>query len=242
MNKTFLALLSGASIALTTGAFAESHVHAGMDYYVGAGITYPAGFTDNYTYTDSTAPNGGINYDLNSKDVGGEIFACIEVTRHFGFEGGFSNVGNSTYGTTNTGNTSFHTGTGAGSLKLSDQWNIHLYGTARLPIFDWFSPFVFGGLAYTQSKGVDTFRLNSATTSTTTSWKNHQFALASGAGLQFDFNQFAIRGTYTYVGPSHARNNVITVAHSSTAGENYTHSNPAPTDYLSLDVLYRFNA
>lgn len=249
MNKKLIAM-STAAVALTSGAFAESHVPATMNYYVGAGITYPANLTDNLNKYDtdatSTVTARGDNHSLNSKDVGGEVFAGVEVTHHFGFEGGFSYVGNSTYGVSSyaTDQTVGLFQNGTGNLKQTDQWNLHLYGTARLPIWDWFAPYVFGGMGYFQAKGSQTvYTLNTAGARTgaqnVANWKNQAFALMGGAGVQFDFDQFAIRGSLTHIGPFNARNNVITTTNRAATA---TFANPAPSDYLSLDVLYRFAA
>lgn len=218
MKKTLAlaAVVAGVAVAGTTFASAAPVMMTGITnpWYVGIGANYTANMTDKFkgvSDTSSTGVTAGdtVQAKLNNRGWGGNIFVGYVVNKYFGTELGFSYLGTDKFKVTNE-----TTGASLGTAEIKNQWNVHFVGNAYLPVTDWFSPYAFAGVGYINYKAETGNNLDSHNYS--------GFGLVYGAGLQFNIDQFGIRGSYTV--------------------QNVNNDSNDDKDYISLDVLYRFGA
>ncbi len=220
MKKLLLTSTIAAGIAIAgtaSAAMAPAPMMTGVTapWHVGVGLNYSSATTSKFTWT----PANDV-LKLNKRNLGGNLFVGYRVNRYFGTELGLAMLGNISYQNShNSGATVY-----PNAVKLSDQWNIHFVGQAFLPVTSWFSPYAFAGVAYINSTLKNTTNSNPGTTN------QDGFGLVYGAGLEFNFNQFGVRASYT-------RQDLNTDNHN-VAGLQI----PQPEAYLSLDALYRFGA
>jgi len=212
MKKTLAlaAVVAGVAVAGTTFASAAPVMMTGITnpWYVGIGANYTANMTDKANYVDS-ATGDTVQFKLNNRGWGGNIFVGYVVNKYFGTELGFSYLGTDKFKVTNE-----TTGADLGKAEIKNQWNVHFVGNAYLPVTDWFSPYAFAGVGYINYK--------SELASDVASHTYGGFGLVYGAGLQFNIDQFGIRGSYTV--------------------QDVNNDSKDDKDYISLDVLYRFGA
>lgn len=104
-----------------------------------------------------------------------------------------------------------------GTVTYKNMYNVHVVGTATLNVTNWFDVFGDAGMAYMNAKKTST-----AGTGLGSNQAN-SFGLVYGAGFGFNFNQFGIRAAYNVQAPAN------------TDGDSFNSQ-----DYVSLDVLYRF--
>jgi opacity protein-like surface antigen len=228
MNKTILAsavAVAGLTVAgVSFAAAAPAPMMTGMTnpWSVGVGVNYSAVQSDKATVSNSDYVK------LNSRGWGGNIFAGYRINKYFGTELGLDMLGSNKYKYVDASDS---TKNDSDAVKLQDQWNLHFVGQAFLPVNNWFSPYVFAGVGYINSE------LKVATTTTTTTKDNQAaFGFVYGAGLQFNFNQFGVRASYTRLDPS------STSSHDTFTVNGQQFTLPTTKDYISLDVLYRFGA
>lgn len=215
MKKVLLSGIVAAGVVAASTSFAAAApcMTPGVanPWYVGVGINYPAIQNDEVTV-------GSAKLDQDDKNIGGNIFVGYRANRYFGTELGFNYLGDTDYKVKST----------SSKAEYDNQWNVNFVGQAFLPVAEWFSPYVFGGVAYMNSDfrvkgsgvpGIGRFRSDFG-----------GFGLIYGAGLQFNINQFGIRASYTRLDAPTSVNNALT---SDTFNDK---------DFISLDVLYRFSA
>lgn len=218
MKKLALATLAVAATGATFAAAAPMMTMSNVNpWYVGVGVNYSANITDKVTGT-VTNNNDTVNYTakLNSRNVGGNVFAGYQYNKFLGAEFGGSFQGNNKYKVTDNTNGGYTYAT------VKNQWNLHLVGNAYLPVADWFAPYAFGGVSYINAK------VNALNTPVAENATIGSFGFIYGAGVQFNINQFGVRAYYTRLDPTDGAANNATL--------------PIAKDYISLDVLYRFGA
>lgn len=219
ITSTIAAGIAIAGIASAAMAPAPMMTGATTPWYVGVGLNYSSTMTSKITWT---APNNAYQdvLKLDKRNLGGNLFVGYRVNRYFGTELGFTKLGDTSYQNSHFSGAVIE----KNAVKLSSQWNLHLVGQAFLPMTSWFSPYAFAGIAYINSKYKTTTNPTPGTTN------QDGFGLVYGAGLEFNFNQFGVRASYT-------RQDLNTSNHNA-AGLQV----PQPESYLSLDELYRFGA
>lgn len=204
--------VAGASFAASAPVMQQQQSATSAPWYVGAGLNYNANFNDNSDAGTSTARNGN-DFDLEDSDVGGQVFVGYDLNQYLGTEGGFTYLGEQTYGKTRHNN----------KQELEDQWNLHWVANAYLPVNDWFTPYAFGGVSYLNGE------LKHVSSNNDPEADYSGFGLIYGAGLKFSYDQFGVRVNYTKQ------------TKSSSEVQNGGNGIQAPHDYISLDVLYHFS-
>ncbi len=216
MKKLLIASVVAAGVA-TAGAASAAMAPAPMmtgvtaPWHVGVGLNYASNLTSKVTHP-TTSPS----LKLNNRGLGGNVFVGYRVNKYFGTELGVDILGDNKYKSTDTNGT-----TNSSYVKLTDQWNVNFVGQAFLPVTSWFSPYAFAGVAYINSEMKQPGNITT---------DRDGFGLLYGAGLQFNFNQFGIRASYT--------RQDLNTDYTTIAGLEI----PQTKDYISLDVLYRFGA
>lgn len=223
MNKIVFASALAAGLVAGGVSFAgAAPMVSGMSnpYYVGIGVNYGAKMTDKIT------DNDGDVLKLNSRGVGANVFGGYRVNHYFGVEGGYAYLGQDKYKETTVAGVDTNN-----YVRIKNQWNLHFVGNAYLPVCDWFEPYAFGGVSYSS------YELNYLGSAKDT---NSSFGLIYGAGLQFNvIDQLSVRASYTRQDTaSNANFDSITP----TGGSITADGIKAPKDYISLDVLWKFNA
>ena len=223
MKKLVFTALAAAGLVAASSAFAAgAPMMTGNSnpWYVGVGVNHSADISAKLKDSD------GDTLNLNDSGVGYNVFVGYQANHYFGTELGLTSQGDDTYKTKTTGGATVKK-----ALRLKNRWNLHFVGTATLPVTDWFSPYVFGGVAYANSNST------SKATNTSTGVKDDYtgFGLIYGAGLAFNFNQFGVRVNYT-------RLDATSNGFDTSAVGTVTSTLPQNNDYISLDVLYRFGA
>lgn len=225
MKKTLAlaTLVAGVAVAGTSFASSAPVMMTGITnpWYVGIGANYNAAFTNKLVVID-TVRNLNYTYKLSSRGWGGNLFVGYLVNKYFGTELGVSYLGTNKFKEYNNVTTTVN-----GIAKLKNQWNVHMVANAYLPVTDWFTPYAFAGVGYMNYQLTN----NNGASSVTTVTVNHYysgFGLVYGAGLQFNIQQFGIRAYYTRQDEEHNISN----------GSRTVNSDAS--DYISLDVLYRF--
>jgi hypothetical protein len=195
-----------AIIALTAGmAFAAAPAYkaaTNLGWYVGVGLNGYTGWTEK----DVTIPQGSTtSYELDKLNLGWDVFAGYRNTEHFGTELGFTSIGDITY----------KQPTNSEKVKNENMWDVYYDANFYMPLFAGLEVFVKGGVDYFQGK----------TTGLTDNPRLHTYGLNFGGGLQYMYQQFGVRATYT---------DLQTLTHNQRDDFNMP-------NLLGLDVFYTFS-
>jgi hypothetical protein len=159
-----------AIIALASGmAFA-----AAPAYKAATNLGWYAGVGLNY-YTGMTEDNATIFGDtikLDSQNLGWNLFAGYRNTQHFGTELGFSRIGDITYKNSE-----------GDKYTQKNMWTVSYDANFYMPLVAGFEVFAKGGVDYFAGKFEND--------------KLHTFGLNYGLGLQYTYQQFGARVSYT---------------------------------------------
>jgi hypothetical protein len=156
---------------------------------IGAGVNADANST--YYTHGTTVPIGFTTeeVDLQNNNTGFDVYIGREVSKYWATELGYSYVGNIDL----SGKTD-HVHEQSASVR---QWNVHAVGLGRLPLGYHMNFLYKGGIAWYYNSG----KFHDLALDEITHSKYRGFALTYGAGLEVTWDQFAIRGDYTFLSP-----------------------------------------
>ena len=211
MNKSLVtSVVAAAGLAVSGFSFAAAPAaHAGH-WYAGLGLNHYAGQTET-TNTD---------FKLDNSNIGYNVFVGNQLTKMMSVEAGFNYFGDRKYDFTMPDYNSGHN-----YWRYVNTYSVYLDALARLPLGYGFSVFAKGGANYFHgdikdcSNAEDTQKLRT-------------FALNYGAGLQYDWQQFGVRASYTQLKFS---DNARFPTYGTTG---VTYGEPS---FLGLDFLYHFS-
>jgi len=216
MKKTLVTSVILAA-GLTVAGFASAGVYSAPQHhrtfqahpwYVGVGVNYYAGNTEDLNYSSDSALELTTPTKIKNNDIGWNIFAGRDICRHFAAEGGFTYLGNNEWEETD------HTDD---SVKTDSNWFIYFDGLAHVNLNKYFELFAKGGVDYFDGEIKADYHDAHDTL--------HTFGLNYGAGLQFNYQQFGARLSYTQLVVNKVQK------------ENFTWSEPS---FIALDFLYHF--
>ncbi|MGD9109059.1 MAG: outer membrane beta-barrel protein [Gammaproteobacteria bacterium] len=206
-------LLVGSSVASAAAIAPAPMFHP---WYIGVGLKWNANLTDKW---DTVAVDTGVS--LKNK-LGWDIFGGYMVSPKFGTELGFVDYGKAT-------RTTKAAGINTGKWDANG-WLVYFDGMYYVPLCKYFKVFAKGGVDYI-NHSEKSYQWNAATSSwvrTAAVAVDSKLNVVSGnlgAGIQFDYNQFGARFTYT---------NYNEFIHENTLAVAWV------PNLLNLDVLYHF--
>jgi hypothetical protein len=189
-------LLTFAAFANKGAAYHSQPVHKSTDnldwskgWYIGVGVNADSEFITNTN--GASLPIGfttdKVRYDSNN--TGFDVYIGREISPYWAAEFGYSYVGNIDF----TGETD-HVHEQTASVR---QWNVHTVGLGRVPLGYHMNFMYKGGLTWYYNSG----KFHDLTLDEITHNKYRGFALTYGAGLEVTWDQFALRGDYTFISP-----------------------------------------
>jgi len=208
-------IIAAAGLAVSSLSFAAAMPaqYAPHGWYAGVGINAAPQSAAHVHAGDTINLNNG-RYKLDSTHkIGVNAFVGYRLTRYFGTELGVQYIANQDFKGTSTTNNN-------GKIKERNTWHGYYDGYLYMPICHWFEVFAKGGVSYLhRSENV------TGNASPVGDYNNmyNSFALNYGAGVQFDINQWAIRGSYTHIVPQDGSDLYVDIP-----------------DTVNLDVLYHF--
>jgi opacity protein-like surface antigen len=185
MNKILTFAAAGllvASGSTFAAAAAAPMAPAYNPWYVGVGINYSSGMT--YKVEDQTT--NGLKSKLDDQNVGWNLFAGYNITKTTAIEVGYNYFGKTTYKVYDADS----------SVKpYVKGWALYGDGIWSLPLNQYFKVFAKAGVDYINLESKDA----ESTTALTLTDRNKlsTFGLNYGAGVQFDYQQFGARLSYT---------------------------------------------
>ena len=213
-------LLVGSSVASAAAIAPAPMFHP---WYVGVGLKWNTNRVDKREFTAAVRAE---SRDLKLKNkLGWDIFGGYMVSPKFGTELGYVDYGKMTR--TWTSNATGTVGQNRNKAD-ADGWLMYFDGMYYVPVSKWFKVFAKGGINYIQHEEKAYSWTNNTWVRTAGSDANSTLHVVSGnlgVGAQLDFNQFAVRFTYT---------NYNEFIHERTNGVSYV------PNLLNLDFLYHF--
>ena len=195
MNKL---LAIGLGVAFSGAVFAAAPSHSVMPqnlgWYMGVGVNYTAATAVRLRASEAGA--SGIDYKQDHAQIGWNILVGNRLSRHFATEAGYNYIGNTRWKDRDNS-----------EARIESINNYHIYydGIFLMPLnpgaVHSFDVFARGGVGFYHVKN----QFNTAASSSTSfSEALSTFALNYGAGLQYNFRKFTVRGTYSHVQPTRA--------------------------------------
>jgi len=225
MNKSIIAIAMVGSLAVSLSAFANkgaeykgSHYEGhswSNNWYVGGGINGNAA----NTITENNFDNDGDNFEIESNDVGFDLYVGHNINRHWAAELGFTWVGKTTFAYEDYEDDVTH----IYYENEVKQWNIHLVGMYKLPVADHFNLFGKFGAAYFGSTETFTDPFYDDTDEET-EWTVGTVALTYGFGAEAVWDRWGVRAEYNVIAPDHLVQDDFYVA-----------------DIISANIFYKFN-
>jgi opacity protein-like surface antigen len=203
MNKIVLSVaalaasgmaMAAAPTLVTAPAPTTSH------WYVGVGLNYNAVQKDKHWWGE---PDNYDELDLAKHRWGYNLFVGNRLTTHFANEFGFSEVGDATWHYKDYEINEEVTVEHEATFDVKDIYHVYYDGLFFMPLNQSVEVFAMGGLSYLWSKGDITFHNDGDSIYEHHDAKLETFALNYGGGVQFNWRQFALRGRYMRVVPSH---------------------------------------
>jgi opacity protein-like surface antigen len=200
------------SAAMLTHTAAPACPMAKRSAYIGGGVNYLAVLTDK---REKTIEQTLKVRKIDDHKVGFNVFVGEKLTKHWGHELGFNYINKFKY-TNKEGEAD-----ATDKQSVEDMYHVYYDGYAYLPITSWFEMYAKGGLSYLHMKQIDHNDPDETHTLNT-------FALNGGVGVQFMYQQFALRANYTRIVPTE-----------------WTRTDSVRDDYLipdfvSVEALYHF--
>jgi len=205
MKKTIImSIVAAAGLAVSglATAAAPSGTAAAGNWYIGIGANYNAIQKDKYrflTYNPDWSPFDIL--EIDDHDIGVNLFVGNRLTDHFANELGVDLIGDTKWVNYEPGfKNEFRN-----NLKIHNIYHVYYDGYFFIPLMHpSFEAFAKGGVSYLEAKNNIKFHNYSpASVDTEFSSTVRTFALNYGAGVQFNAQQFGIRGEYTRVVPCH---------------------------------------
>lgn len=218
MNKTLVtSVIAAAGLAISGFAFAGSatayRAPAANQWYAGIGANYTAVLANTYSGTSDGTLAGGESYNLDTKNVGFNVFVGKRVSQTFAHEFGYTYIGKLTY----TGNTMR-----ANKIEVKSPFDFYFNTYMFTPVAYGFQAFAKGGVNYMRTSAWYSSSASAQATAHTDYF--NAFALNAGLGLQYMNGNYGVRAAWNHYFP--------VAQHSET---NFT-----TADTINLDVLYHF--
>jgi hypothetical protein len=225
-------ILSASALALALPAFAaptkgapyspppappQDNLNWGQNWYIGFGINGDAA-SNLQGQPEAFVGVELEEVELDSTDVGFDVYLGRSINDHFAIEFGYTFVGNVNLDLTSTLVHENENEVRHYSGKV-EQWNLHAVALGRWPIGDYVNLMIKGGAAWYENSQ----NLQNISTDITTHDKYSGFALTYGGGIEVFWDQFGIRGDYTAVLPPNRADDMFYVS-----------------DLVGLSFIYKF--
>lgn len=158
-------------------------------WYIGAGVNADALTFFDVNGTTIPAAFSTDKVEINSNNAGFDVYIGREVNRYWAAEFGYSYVGNVDLKGITDGVKE--------QTAYARQWNLHAVGIGRLPLGYHMNFMYKGGLAWYFNSG----KFLDIPTDVVSHNRYRGFALTYGAGLEVTWDQFVLRGDYTFMSP-----------------------------------------
>jgi len=195
MNKL---LAIGIGVAFSGAVFAaapsQTVMPENLGWYMGVGLNYTANTAARIRINDESLND--IDYKQDHAQIGWNLLIGNRLSRHFATEAGYNYIGNTRLSDRDNSD-----------ARIESINNYHIYydGIFLMPLnpgaVHSFDVFARGGVGFYHVKNQYN---DPAATSARFSEALSTFALNYGAGVQYNFRKFTVRGTYSHVQPTRA--------------------------------------